>query len=200
MGQEQKREERADGKQGQPYVNNNDFKTWLTETLARLSQKSSLAAAIGYALKRWRALTRYVGDGRIEIDNNAAERALRTVAIGRKNYLFAGSDPGGERVAAIYSQISSARLNDLDPKAYLRFVFARIADHPVNRVAELLPWAVAHQIAEPAQPSEMPATGSSHRQDGDGRTLTAQPDSEAIVNQHLQAAYTSAWTKLLALR
>ena len=93
---------------------------------------------------------RYAGDGRIEIDNNAAERALRTVALGRKNFLFAGSDAGGERAAAIYSLIGSAKLNGLDPEAYLRFVIARIAEYPVNQVAELLPWAVANQIISPS--------------------------------------------------
>ena len=79
-----------------------------------------------------------------------AERALRTVALGRKNSLFAGSDAGGERAAAIYSLIGSAKLNGLDPEAYLRFVIERIADYPVNRVADLLPWAVATQIASPS--------------------------------------------------
>jgi transposase len=120
---------------------------WLQETLRGLSQKSALAEAIRYALRLWPALIRYAGDGRIEIDNNAAERSLRAIAVGRKNYLFAGSDAGGERAAAIYSLIGSARLNGIDPEAYLRFVIERIANHPVNRVAELLPWAVASQIS-----------------------------------------------------
>ena len=95
---------------------------------------------------RWEALLRYVDDGRIEIDNNAAERALRAVALGRKNYLFAGSDAGGERAAAIYSLIGTAKLNGLDPEAYLRDVLSRIADHPINRIEELLPWNVATSL------------------------------------------------------
>jgi len=113
---------------------------WLIATKAKLSPKSELAAAIRYALGRWTALCRYADDGRLEIDNNAAERAIRPLALGRKNYLFAGSDKGGERAAAIYSLICTARLNGLDPEAYLRDVLARIADHPINRIGELLPW------------------------------------------------------------
>ena len=116
---------------------------WLQETLHGVSRKSALGSAIGYALKLWPALTRYRDDGRIEIDNNAAERALRAVALGRKNYLFAGSDDGGERAAAIYSLIGTAKLNGLDPEAYLRDVLSRIAEHSVNRVDELLPWRIA---------------------------------------------------------
>lgn len=119
------------------------LREWLRHTLGRVSKKSELAKAIGYILSRWTALTRYRDDGRIEIDNNAAERALRAVALGRKNYLFCGSDAGGERAAAMYSLIGTAKLNGLDPEAYLRYVIERIAEHPINRVEELLPWKVA---------------------------------------------------------
>jgi transposase len=121
---------------------------WLREQLGKFSKKSAAAKAIQYSLGLWPALLRYCGDGRIEIDNNAAERALRAVAIGRKNYLFAGSDTGGERAAAIYTLIGSAKLNRVDPAAYLRFVLERIADHPVRRIEELLPWNVGLATAE----------------------------------------------------
>lgn len=120
---------------------------WMQQTLAKVSRKSDIAGAISYALGRWPALLRYCSDGLLEIDNNAAERALRAVALGRKNYLFAGSDVGGERAAVMYSLIGSAKLNGLDPEAYLREVLARIADHPINRIGELLPWNLGSTAA-----------------------------------------------------
>ena len=119
-----------------------DFHVWLVQQLATLSTNSTTAGAIHYALNRWTALLTYVEDGMVDIDNNAAERALRAVALGRKNYLFAGSDSGGERAAAIYSLTESAKLNGLDPEAYLRHVLAHIADHPVNQVDDFLPWNI----------------------------------------------------------
>jgi transposase len=118
------------------------MKHWLEQSLSKLSKKSDVSRAIRYALGRWPALTRYSGDGRVEIDNNAAERALRGVVLGRKNYLFVGSDTGGQRAAAMYSLIGSAKLNDIDPEAYLTSVLTRIADHPINRIDELLPWNI----------------------------------------------------------
>ena len=128
-----------------------EFHAWLLDTRRQLSKKSGLADAIGYALNHWQALIRYASDGRIEIDNNAAERALRAVALGRKNFLFAGSDAGGDRAAAIYSLVGSAKLNGLDPEAYLRFVIERIADYRISELDDLLPWHVAEHIAKTAQ-------------------------------------------------
>lgn len=93
-----------------------------------------------YMLKRWPTFSRFLTDGRICLTNNAAERALRGVALGRRSWLFAGSDPGGERAASMYALIVTARLNDVDPRAWLADVLARIADQPVSRLHELLPW------------------------------------------------------------
>jgi transposase len=123
-----------------------ELRQWMEKTLRSLSTKSETAGAIRYALSHWRALTRYVDDGKLEIDNNSAERALRAVAIGRKNYLFMGADSGGQRAASLYSLIGTAKLNGLDPAFYLRTVLATIAEHPINRIEELLPWNFAASL------------------------------------------------------
>ena len=106
----------------------------------KLSRGSDLAKAMDYMLKRWPAFTRFLDDGRVCMSNNAAERALRGIALGRKSWLFAGSDRGGMRAAAMYSLIVTAKMNDIDPQAWLADVLARIAEHPASRLDELLPW------------------------------------------------------------
>lgn len=116
---------------------------WLDAQLKLIPGRSELAGAIRYARCRWKALITYVDDGRLEISNNAAENAIRPVAVGRKNWLFAGSDSGGDRAAILYTLIRTAKLNGLEPEAWLRDVLARIGNHPINRVDEFLPWAVA---------------------------------------------------------
>jgi transposase len=122
------------------------LRDWMEKARKSMSTKSETAGAIRYALSRWRALTRYTEDGLLEIDNSAAERALRGVALGRKNFLFAGSDCGGQRAATMYSLIGSAKLNGLDPELYLRTVLARIADHPISKIEDLLPWNLASSL------------------------------------------------------
>ncbi len=117
-----------------------DLLAWMNATLLTVSAKSNLAGAFKYALVRWEALTRFCADGRIEIDNNTAERSIRPLVLGRRNYLFAGSDSGGSSAAALYSLIGTALLNDVEPYAYLREVLGRIADHPINCIDQLLPW------------------------------------------------------------
>ena len=117
-----------------------ELEAFMREQRAKLSAKNETAKAIHYSLKRWSALTRFLDDGRLCMSNNAAERALRTVAVGRNNWTFAGSDEGGRRAAAIYTLIETAKLNDVDPQAWLADVMARLQDHPARRIAELLPW------------------------------------------------------------
>ena len=117
-----------------------DFERWLRQERPKLSRGNDLAKAMDYLLKRWPAFTRFLDDGRICLSNNAAERALRGIALGRKSWLFAGSDRGGQRAAVLYSLIVTAKLNDVDPQAWLADVLARIADHPARDIDELLPW------------------------------------------------------------
>ncbi len=117
-----------------------ELATWLDAQLTLIPPKSDLAVAIRYARSRWHALTRYLDDGRLEISNNAAENQIRPVALGRKNWLFAGSDAGGERAAAFYTLIRTAKLNTIEPEAYLREVLTRVGGHPINRLDQLLPW------------------------------------------------------------
>jgi transposase len=117
-----------------------DLEAWMREERAKLSRGNDVAKAMDYMLKRWPAFTRFLGDGRICLSNNAAERGLRGIALGRKSWLFAGSDRGGMRAAAMYGLIVTAKMNDIDPQAWLADVLTRIAEHPAHRLDELLPW------------------------------------------------------------
>jgi len=114
--------------------------TWLHEQYAKLSPNNQVAKAIAYSLNCWQALCRFLDDGRLCLSNNAAERALRGIAVGRRNWTFAGSDAGGRRAAAIYTLIETAKLNDIDPLAWLADVLARLQDHPARHIDQLLPW------------------------------------------------------------
>ena len=117
------------------------FFAWAEKIVGKLSAKSALAEAFRYTITRRDALSRFVADARLEIDNNIAENGMRGIALGRKNYLFAGSDAGGERAAAMYTIVQTAKLNTVNPEAYLRDTLTKIADgHPINRIAELMPW------------------------------------------------------------
>ena len=122
-----------------------ELEAWLREQRAKLSKNNDTAKAINYCLNRWDAFTRFLDDGRL-CTNNAAERELRAVAVGRRNWTFAGSDEGGRRAAAIYTLIATAKLNDVDPQAWLADVLARINDHAIQRLAELLPWNWRRQM------------------------------------------------------
>ncbi|TAN68486.1 MAG: IS66 family transposase, partial [Magnetospirillum sp.] len=117
-----------------------DLAAWLRQKRSGLSGKADTARAIDYLLKRWPAFTRFLDDGRVDLSNNAAERALRGIAVGRRNWTFAGSDAGGRRAAALYTLIETAKLNGVDPRAWLADVLARLPGHPAKRIIELLPW------------------------------------------------------------
>ena len=117
-----------------------ELEIWMRQQRALLSTKNDTAKAINYLLNRWAAFTRFLDDGRVCLTNNAAERALRGVAVGRRNWTFAGSDAGGHRAAAVYTLIETCKMNDVDPQAWLADVLARLPDHPANKVANLLPW------------------------------------------------------------
>jgi hypothetical protein len=123
----------------------------MIEKLSQVDRKSELAEAFNYSLNRWDSLCRYAQDGRLEIDNNTAERSVRGIGVGRKNFLFFGSDSGGERAAIIYSLIESCKLSHIDPQRYLHYVLERIADYPVNRIEDLLPWNVIDKLNQPTQ-------------------------------------------------
>ncbi|HKA73128.1 MAG TPA: transposase, partial [Xanthobacteraceae bacterium] len=124
----------------------NDLIAWMTRERVRLSRHNEVAKAMDYMLKRIDAFTRFLEDGRICLSNNAAERALRGIALGRKAWLFAGSDRGGERAAIMFTLIQTAKLNDVDPQAWLADVLARINDHAIHRLNELLPWNWAAEM------------------------------------------------------
>jgi hypothetical protein len=117
-----------------------DLQAWMRAQRAKLARGNDVAKAMDYMLKRWSAFTRFLDDGRICLSNNAAERGVRGIALGRKSWLFCGSDRGGERAAVMYSLIVTAKMNDVDPQAWLADVLDRIAEHPVQRLDELLPW------------------------------------------------------------
>jgi len=139
-----------------------ELETWLREERAKLSRSASVARPIDYLLKRWSDFARFAEDGRICLTNNAAERALRGFALGRKSWLFAGSDRGAERAAVMVTLIMTAKLNDIDPQAWLADVFARMAAHPQNRLHELLPWEWKRR-AEHLDPQTLPESSVSHR-------------------------------------
>ena len=128
-----------------------ELHAWMIAESAKVEKGSTFAAAFNYAFNNWDALQRYTQDGHLEIDNNIAERSVRGIGVGRKNYLFFGSDSGGERAAIIYSLIETCKLNHIDPERYLHYVLQRIAAHPINRIEELLPWNLVEQLQQPAQ-------------------------------------------------
>ena len=125
------------------------LESWLREQRGKLSSKADLAKAMSYMLSRWASFTRFLEDGRVCMTNNAAERAIRPLAVGRRNWTFAGSDAGGRRAAAMYTLIETCKFNDVDARAWLADVLARLPEHPASRIDELLPWNWKPAIEQP---------------------------------------------------
>lgn len=128
-----------------------ELNAWMLEQVVQFDKGSAMANAFNYAINHWDALLRYTQDGRLEIGNNIAERSVRGIGVGRNNYLFVGSDSGGERAAIIHSLIETCKLNHIDPQRYLQYLLERIAEHPINRIEELLPWNLAAELPQPVQ-------------------------------------------------
>jgi transposase len=147
-------EERLAAKEAQAVPILSALHVWMIEKASQVDPKSPLMEAFNYSLNRWESLCHYARDERLSIDNNSAERSVRGVGIGRKNYMFFGSDSGGDRAAILYSLIETCKLNGIDPQRYLHYVLERIADHPINRVHELLPWNVADKLNQPFKVAE----------------------------------------------
>ena len=149
-------DERKAARQQQSKSRVEALEAWLRQQRVLVSTKSEIAKAINYSLNQWRALTRFLDDGRICLSNNAAERGLRGVAIGRVNWMFAGSDEGARRAAAVYTLIETCKLNNVDPQAWLAHVLAKLPDHPAKRIGELLPWHWKTAQNTAAQESAVP--------------------------------------------
>ena len=137
-GQSPERRAAARREHAQPLLD--ELRAFLDTSLSRISGKSTLAQAIRYTLSRWAALSRYTADGRLEMSNNAAERAMKPPVLGRKNYLFCGSDAGGQRAACVYTILETCKMNGINPQAYLTDILGRIADYPIQQIDALLPW------------------------------------------------------------
>lgn len=175
-----------------------EYHAWLKAQFGAVLSKSGLGLAIAYSLNRWQALIYYAQDGQVEMDNNIIEREIRPIALGKKNWLFAGSDNGGHRAAAMYTLLNTAKLNGINLQQYLEYVLARINDHKINQIDQLLPWNVtlAKKVAPNQLRSRWPPNGGRHKmQCGDSLTVTIARLRQSLhfvsSSAHLPEAHTT---------